>query len=317
MLSPVFGWLAGCRLWSRAGSAATIARRGACSALLLLALTTTAQAIPTIVPANGVTNPPSSLSTTALPSPQAAIPDTATLVPTTGLLGTLQAVLDAQGFSNANNWSLIANAVTLANNAIFTLVQYNLFLNPGGNNQDGGLPIGTPAGSAFAETIRLALDPNLASPANVPAGSTATIHWLQLLNEDKPYNGFGFLIASMPGFWQFDNGDFSGGAAAGPATGPYYDSFAPLGAFPVPPLFVDSPRFYSGVGSYLHFTVIPIWDVFTPAAGGRPATESIDVADFGLAWGFFVVPEPSSLLLLAVGFLGMVVYAAGRRTQRT
>ena len=134
MLGPVFGWLRGYRLCSRAGSAATKARRGACSALLLLALTTTAQAIPTIVPANGVTNPPSSLSTTALPSPQAAIPDTATLVPTTGLLGTLEAVLDAQGFSNANNWSLIANAVTLANNATFTLVQYNLFLNPGGNN---------------------------------------------------------------------------------------------------------------------------------------------------------------------------------------
>src|SRR5215472_5408792 len=308
MLGPVFGWLAGYRLCSRISSAAAMARRGACLALLFLAVATPAQAIPTIVPANGVTNPPSSLSTTALPSPQTAIPDTATLIPTTSLLGTLQA-LDAQGFSNANNWSLIANAVTLANNATFTLVQYNLFLNPGGNNQDGGLPIGTPAGSAFGETIRLALDPNLAGPANVPAGSTASIHWLQLLNEDKPYNGFGFPIAGLPGFWQLDNGDVSGGAAAGPATGPYYDSFAPLGAFPVPPLFVDSPRFYSGVGSYLHFTVIPIWDVFTPAAGGRPATESIDIADFGLAWGFFVVPEPSSLLLLAVGLLGLVVYA--------
>ena len=77
------------------------------------------------------------------------------------------------------------------------------------------------------------------------------------------------------------------------------------------------PRFYSGVGSYLHFTVIPIWDVFTPATGSKPATENIDVADFGLAWGFFVVPEPSSLLLLAAEFLGLVVYAAGRRSQRT
>ena len=235
MLRPVFGWLAGCRLCSRAGSVATIARRGACSALVLLALAAPAQAIPTIMPANGVTNPPSSLSTTALSSPQTAIPDTATLVPTIGLLGTLQAVLDAQGFSNADNWSLVANAVTLANNATFTLVQYNLFLNPGGNNQDGGLPIGTPAGSAFGEGIRLALDPNLAGPANVTAGSTATIHWLQLLNEDKPYNGFGFPITGLPGFWQFDNGDISGGAATGPATGPYYDSFAPPGAFPVPP----------------------------------------------------------------------------------
>src|SRR5215470_8186520 len=317
MLGPVFGWLAGYRLCSRISSAAAMARRGACSALLFLAVATPAQAIPTIVPANGVTNPPSSLSTTALPSPQTAIPDTATLVPTTGLLGTLQAVLDAQGFSNANNWSLVANAVTLANNATFTLVQYSLFLNPGGNNQDGGLPIGTPAGTAFGEAIRLTLDPNLAGPAIVPAGSTATIHWLQLLNEDKPYNGFGFPIAGLPGFWQLDNGDVSGGAAAGAATGPYYDSFAPPGAFPVPPMFVDGPRFYSGVGSYLHFTVIPIWDVFTPATGGKAATESIDIADFGLAWGFFVVPEPSSLLLLAAGFLWLVVYAAGRRTQRT
>src|SRR5215467_15629611 len=109
MLSPVFGWLAGYRHCLRAGSAATIARRGVCSALLFLASTTPAQAIPAIVPANGVTNPPSSLSTTALPSPQTAIPDTATLVPTTGLLGTLQAVLNAQGFSSANNWGLVAD----------------------------------------------------------------------------------------------------------------------------------------------------------------------------------------------------------------
>jgi hypothetical protein len=260
--------------------------------LMGFVLAAPARAVPTITLANGVANPPPNLTTTGLAMPQTAIADTATLVPAVQFNGVLQSTLNAQGFTAANNWTLAPNVVTLANNATFNITAYNLFLNPGG--------------TAFGETMDFTLNPNLAAPANLPAGSTATLHWLQMLNEDKKYGGFGFPIAGQQGFWQLDNGDVNGGAAAGAGTGPYYDSNAPGGGFSVPPTFHDAPQFYSGVGTYLHFNAIPTWDVFTPAAGTTPAKESIDVADYGVAWGFQIVPEPGTAsigLLMVVSLL--------------
>jgi hypothetical protein len=82
------------------------------------------------------------------------------------------------------------------------------------------------------EYLAFTLNPNLAGP-NVPVGSTATLHWLQILNEDRQYGGLGFLIADQQGFWQVDNGDVNGGAVSATETGsgtkngnhgPYYDS---------------------------------------------------------------------------------------------
>jgi hypothetical protein len=49
------------------------------------------------------------------------------------------------------------------------------------------------------------------------------------------------------------------------------------------------------------------------AQGQNPATESINVADFGVAWGFAIVPEPSSFIMLAVGMMGVVVYVWRRK----
>ena len=286
-----------------------------------------AQAVPMITLGNGVTNPPPSVTSTALVPPQTAIGDTAVLVPVATFGPILQQVLNAQRFTGANNWTLNTTAVTLNNNATFNITQYNLALNPGGNNQGGGLPNGTPAGSAFSETMAFTLNPNLAGP-NVPAGSTATLHWLQILNEDRQYGGFGFPIAGQQGFWQVDNGDINGGAVSATVNGsgtnngnngPYYDSnnnSAVTGrTFSVPPPFFDSPRYYAGVGTYLHFTAIPTWDVFTPAAGGNLATDVIDVADFGLAWGFAIVPQPSSSSLVVVGFLLLIGHVWRRRRQ--
>lgn len=260
--------------------------------LMGFVLAVPAQAVPTITLANGVANPPPNVTSTGLAPPQTAIADTATLVPAAQFTGVLQSTLNAQGFTAANNWTLANNVVTLANNATFNITAYNLFLNG--------------AGTAFGETMDFTLNPNLAAPANVPAGSTATLHWLQYVNTNAKVNGYGFPIAGQQGFWQMDNGQVNGGAAAGAGTGPYYDSNAPGGGFSVPPTFHDAPQFYSGVGTYLHFDAIPTWDVFTPAAGGKPATESIDVADYGVAWGFQIVPEPGTAsigLLMVVSLL--------------
>jgi hypothetical protein len=238
----------------------------------------------TITLAGGVQNPPPSVTSGV---PEKAIADKATLVPVANFSGILQSVLDAQGFTNANHWSLVTNAAPLNENEIFNITDYHLFKN-GGN-------------TAFGENMDFTLAHNLARPADVPMGSTATLHWLQMLNEDKKYNGFGYAITGQQGFWQLDNGDIAGGAAAGAGTGPYYDSNS-MGGFSLPPGFHDAPQFYSGIGSYLHFTAIPTWDIFTPAMGTTPASESINVGNFGLAWGFVIVPETSTFMLIVIAW---------------
>ena len=270
--------------------------------LLLAIIVAPAQAIPivTLTTAPGVANPPPDLTSTGLVPPQRAIADTAGLVLVADISNVLQATLNAQGFTNGNNWTLVQNAVPLPDNTTITITDYHLGLNP--------------AGTKFGEWMDFMLDANPPAP-NVPAGSNVSLHWLQILNEDQKYNGFGFPIAGQQGFWQLDNGDIVGGAAAGASTGPYYDSNAPPGKYSVPPTFHDFPSYYAGVGTYLDFIAIPTWDVFTPAAGGNPATESIDVASYGVSWGFHVVPEPSTLLLVGAGMLGLGGIASQRRRK--
>jgi hypothetical protein len=267
-----------------------------CLGLVGLVLSVPAQAVPTITLGPGVTNPATNLTSTV---PETAVPDTETLVPVASFLPILQATLTTQGFTVANNWLVNTSAVVLANNATFNITTNNLFLNG--------------AGTKFGETNSFNLSPNLAGPASV-GGSSNSIHWLQILNESQQFGGFGYAISGFQGFYQLDNGDKPGGLAAGPLTGPYYNSNPPPFGFSIPPGFFDGPNFYAGVGTYLHFDAIPVWDVYTPAAGLNPATDTIDVGNYGLSWGFTIVPEPSSVILTAVGLLGLVSCLRRRRT---
>jgi hypothetical protein len=261
---------------------------------------------PTITLAAGVVNPPPPRQTTNLTPPQTIVADTAAVVPVANVAAILQATLNAQGFTNANNWNLVTNQLTLPNNATFNITTYQTFL--------------TNAGTTFGETMDFTLNPNLAGPMNPPAGSTVTEHWLQLLNESQAINGFGFPIQGQQGFWQVDNGDERGGTAAGAATGPYYDSNNMGIMFSTPPMFHDSPGGLTGLtgnGTYIHFTVFPTWDIFTPANGNTPAMETIDVGNFGLAWGFVILPEPSSFVLMFIGAaaIGVVRLRRGKTRQ--
>ncbi len=140
----------------------------------------------------------------------------------------------------------------------------------------------------------------------VLAGAKITEHWLQLLNEDQPYNHFGFAIARRQGFWELDNGDKA------PGDGPFYDS---NGGNIVPPTFLDTPGpiegigGVSGIGAYLHFTTIPSWDVLVGA------TNYAIVGDTGITWGFTVVPEPSTIILVGVGIVLITIVARFQRTR--
>jgi PEP-CTERM motif len=285
--------------------------------LSLLCLPVLAPAQPTITLGNGIVNPAPNLTTTGLNPQQTAVADTAALVPVATFSPILQSTLTAQGFTGANNWSLVNNAVTLANNATFNLTTYNLFLNPGGDDQGGGIGAAA-AGTYFGENVGFTLSANPPAP-NVP-GATVTLHWLQLLNENQKYGNFGYAINGQQGFWQVDNGDING-AAVSPTVngngvnngnnGPYYDSnnnsATTKKTYSVPNTFFDSPNYYNGVGTYFHFIAIPTWDVYTPANGGNPATDTVDVANYGLSWGFSIipVPEPSSMALVALGLLAV------------
>jgi hypothetical protein len=262
-----------------------------CLILMGVMLTAPAQATPII------TNSPPPLESTGLVPPEIAIADTATIVSESNFAGVLQMTLNAQGFTAANNWTL--NVIPLGNDTNFTIEDYSLFLNP--------------AGTAFGEEMDFTMLPNLAPP-NVLPGSVVTEHWLQILNEDQPYGGFGNGIVPLQGYWQADNGDKNGGKAAGATTGPYYDSNSGGKNFSTPPSFHDAPQFYAGVGTYLHFDTFPVWDVFTPATGA----ETMDVGDYGMAWGFQIVgvPEPSTGVFMVVGLVLIGVSGRARFARR-
>jgi hypothetical protein len=258
-------------------------------------------------------NPPPSLNSIV---PETAVADTAQLVSSANFNANLAATLNAQGYTAANNWVYsftspplppgLVNPVALPANAMFNITAYNLHLNPDMTK--------------FGELFNFTLINPPADP--VLAGATITRHWLQLLNTDQRYDSgkgpFGFAIAGQPGFWQVDNGDVvgtAGGANRGAVhgAGPYYDSnSSPDSGLSVPYDFHDDPQFYSGVGTYLHFITIPAWDV------SKDGTNYIIVGDTGISWGFAIVPEPSTNILMVVGIvLILIVYRFKRTRVRT
>jgi PEP-CTERM motif len=56
--------------------------------------------------------------------------------------------------------------------------------------------------------------------------------------------------------------------------------------------------------------------VYTPVNGQNPATDVIYTADYGLTWGFQIVPEPSSIVLIVLGS-GTIAAVALRRRKST
>ncbi|HVU86436.1 MAG TPA: PEP-CTERM sorting domain-containing protein [Pirellulales bacterium] len=309
--APIFGHL------SRTESSRGISIVGFLGlGLLSVVLAAPAQAVPTITLGGGVANPPPNKQSTSLNPQQTAIADKATLIPVATFSPALQGLLTAQQFSAANNWSLNTNTVTLANNATFNITDYELTLNGAGN--------------AFGEEMDFTLNPALAAPMNVPAGSTVTAHWLQFfnmsMNKANGYAGTQLAAPNNTGYWYIDNGFVPGvkvdGTNNGAGTnnghnGPYYDSNnvpADSGkTYSVPPTFSDGPGFFSGVGFYIHFEAIPTWDVYTPAGGGNPATDTIYVGNYGVGWGFSIVPEPCSIVMMFFGAVGMLVVVVRRR----
>lgn len=292
--------------------------------LIVVSLGVSAQALaaPQITLGGGVQNPPPNKQTTAINPQQTAIADKATLISAADFGNTFQTLLTAEGYSNANKWFFNTNTATLANNATFNITTYELTLNPGGNGQPG-LADGTAAGSAFGENIDFTLNPNLAQPPNLPAGSTATLHWLQIFNTSTATaNGHAGQQLAAPnntGYWYIDNGFVTGTSPPTGAGGvaPYYDSNS--GPNITPPTFSDTPQYFSGVGYYLHFQVIPVWDVFVPAVPpadgnpGTPASETMYAGNYGVAWGFRIVPEPSSIAMMVFGMVTLVGIAWKRR----
>lgn len=265
-----------------------------CLSFAGLVWTRQAAATPALTVSAGVQNPALSLQSTGLIPAENAVSQTVGLVPVANFAGVLQATLNAQGFTAANHWSLVTDSVTLSSNAVYNLSAYKLALNS--------------AGTGFGENIQFALNADPASPT-VPAGSTPTLHWLQYINTSGLVNGYGFTIPDQSGYWQVDNGQINGAAASGAATGPYYDSNADGVTYPTPPSFYDFPQYYSGIGTYLHFDVVPVWDIYTPPSNGSPASEDIDVANYALSWGFTIdaVPEPRALAWVMIAASALTV----------
>lgn len=280
-----------------------------CLGMLAFAVVLPARAkLPTL---NGAKPNPPNIQTTNLVPPQVGHAVTATVVPVSiAANSVLTQTLIAQKFTNANNWTLNQLPAIAANLLQpITINTYQLSLNPRNGTNPGGYAKGTAIGEIMDFTVPAADVPAQPALVGALAGYTATLHWLQVLHESTAFGGFGNTISinggksNLPGFWQVDNGDKTGGAASGPTNGgPYYDSNAGVkNNFSKPPTFFDYPAFYQGVGTYLTFTAIPTWDLYNATTGN----EIIDVATYGVKWGFNItaVPEPSRL----VGILGLAI----------
>ena len=231
------------------------------------------------------------------------IADPATLVGSSTWNSVLSQVLDKQGFSEQNDWVYSFNNASppfpagvvqptpLGNNANFSVLTYTL--NSYVDN------------TYFGETLSFRLKYGTTVPPNPGNDYTVTAHWLQLINESSKFNNFGYAVPGQPGYWFLDNGR----VPWSPGAGPFYDSND--SGFSTPPNYFDNPKYYQGAGTYLHFTTIPAWEI---SNGGT--VDWLVVANTGLTWGFAIVPEPSSMVLLAQFVLAAAVAETWRRRRR-
>jgi hypothetical protein len=256
-------------------------------ALVVLVVAALGQAVPPLTPA-WATTLTFTAPAVATPNPlsaadgRTAIADTLMLSPSAVWNNALILTLEAQGFTPLNNWTYSGMPLALAADANYNVTTYTLALRNG---------------VQFHEPVAFSL---ALGGTDGPLG--ATLHWLNLLNEDRRYAttenpaGFGFAIPGLPGFWQFDNGDLSATMTNGVA--PFYDSNNGPNVFP--PNFRDDPSVAQQVGSFLHFFTIPTWDVV------EAGDHTLIIGDTGVSWGYAVVPEPASLVLLAIGLLILI-----------
>ena len=255
-----------------------------------------------------VTNPPPPISDTIGGVPQTAVAYTATDILASAV--PLQQILNAQKFTNANNWTLNTTKVD-AGEVVYNLTQYTLLDNPG---------------VGFGEKVGFSM---VTQPLGIPtpgAGDTITMHWLQVVNTNAQVNGYGFTLNGQPGVWQADNGQTDGSKVDGTHNGsgnnngnfgPYYDSgfdskFDPDKDFSVPPNFYDFPHWYSGIGTSLLFDAFPTWDVYNATAG----TDTMYVASEGVQWGFQIVPEPASIIVWSCLIVMGLTWSNLRRRNR-
>lgn len=148
--------------------------------------------------------------------------------------------------------------------------------------------------TAPAPFTRNAAGVSLQMTTNMPLGE----HWLQLLNTNflpPAYTSAQtWLDPTNNSYWAIDNG-----ASAGK---PFYDTNFAI----QPPSFGDGPSNLWDGTSYFHAYLF---------VADMNANNVITLHD-GVYWGFnepVVVPEPSSLALLAVGVLAVLYY--GRRSK--
>ena len=202
-------------------------------------------------------------------------------------------VFNKQGFTAANNWSYSTDNITSLSN------DYNYTVTNGTGTFDDGTPqigykLQSSGGNALDESIHVTL--NIGSTTK-PSGTSVTQHWVQVIHEDRQYGNYGFAITGQQGFWQIDNGDQT--FTVGSNVTPFYDvAFSSMWSASD---YGDDPTVLNDgvLGAYLHFYTIPVWDVQTVA--NSVTTDTLYMANAGISWGFSVVPEPGSIILVVLG----------------